>query len=59
MQKYREESKRHIFQVWSCDIRSSAPGWTKNSNFIYSINKLLNPLNFIFIVYDEIDCKYF
>ena len=29
MQKYREESKRNSFQVLSCDIRSSALGWTK------------------------------
>ncbi len=25
-----KESKRHTFQDWSCDIRSSAKGWTKH-----------------------------
>ena len=24
-----KESKRHTFQIWSCDIKSSAQGWTK------------------------------
>ena len=27
------KSKRHIFQVQSCDIRSSAPGWTKKVQY--------------------------
>ncbi len=25
-----KESKRHTFQIWSCDIKSYVHGWTKN-----------------------------